>query len=91
METEMTRVSSRGQVVIPGLIRQKLGLRDGSRLIVFGEGDTIILKKVGFASAQDKKEALSSIRRKVKNLRVTREDVSGEVRAVRAKRAKTPL
>ena len=84
----MTRVSSRGQVVIPGLIREKLGLRDGSRLIVFGEGDTIILKKVGFTSALERKQTLSSVRRKVKNLGITREDVSGEVRAVRAKRAK---
>ena len=84
----MTRVSSRGQVVIPGLIREKLGLKDGSRLIVFGEGDTIILKKVGPTSALERKQTLSLIRRKVKNLGITREDVSREVRAVRAKRAK---
>ncbi len=84
----MTRVSSRGQVVIPGLIREKLGLRDGSRLIVFGEGDTIILKKVGLASSLERKQTLSSIRKKVKNLGITRKDVSREVEAVRAKRAK---
>lgn len=88
MEAEMTRVSSRGQVVIPGLIREKLGLRDGSRLIVFGEGDTIILKKVGLASSLERKQTLSSIRKKVKNLGITRKDVSREVEAVRAKRAK---
>jgi len=91
MEAEMTRVSSRGQVVIPGLIREKLGLKDGSRLIVFGEGDTIILKKVGFTSALERKQTLSSIRKKVKNLGITRRDVSREVEAVRAKRAKQAL
>jgi len=91
MEAEMTRVSSRGQVVIPGLIREKLGLKDGSRLIVFGEGDTIILKKVGFTSALERKHTLSSIRKKVKNLGITRRDVSREVVAVRAKRAKQAL
>ena len=91
MEAEMTRVSSRGQVVIPGLIREKLGLKDGSRLIVFGEGDTIILKKVGFTSALERKQTLSSIRRRVKNLGITRRDVSREVEAVRAKRAKQAL
>ncbi len=84
----MTRVSSRGQVVIPGLIREKLGLKDGSRLIVFGEGDTIILKKVGFTSSLERKQTLSSIRKKVKSLGITRRDVSREVEAVRAKRAK---
>ena len=91
MEAEMTRVSSRGQVVIPGPIREKLGLKDGSRLIVFGEGDTIILKKVGFTSALERKQTLSSIRKKVKNLGITRRDVSREVEAVRAKRAKQAL
>jgi len=91
MEAEMTRVSSRGQVVIPGLIREKLGLKDGSRLIVFGEGDTIILKKVGPTSAQERKQTLSSIRKKVKNLGITRRDVSREIEAVRAKRAKQAL
>lgn len=88
MEAEMTRVSSRGQVVIPGLIREKLGLKDGSRLIVFGEGDTIILKKVGLASSLERKQTLSSIRKKVKSLGITRRDVSREVEATRARRAK---
>ncbi len=87
----MTRVSSRGQVVIPGLIREKLGLKDGSRLIVFGEGDTVILKKVGPAFAQGRSQTLSSIRKKVKDMGITRRDVSREVHAVRAKRAKHSL
>ncbi len=87
----MTRVSSRGQVVIPGPIREKLGLKDGSRLIVFGEGDTVILKKVGLSSALGRSQTLSSIRKKVKDIGITRRDVSREVVAVRAKRAKHRL
>ncbi len=83
----MTRVSSKGQVVIPGLIRERLGLAGGSRLLVFGEGDTIILKKVGLAS-QDTREALAAVRKKIRELRVTREDVSREIRAVRKERAR---
>ncbi len=87
MDLEMTRVSSKGQVVIPGLIRERLGLTDGSRLLVFGEGDTIILKKIGRASL-DTKETLAAVRRKIRQLRITRQDVSGEVKAVRKIRAK---
>ncbi len=86
MDLELTRVSSKGQVVIPGLIRERVGLVDGSRLLVFGEGDTIILKKVGLAS--DTEEALASIRKKIKQLGITRKDVAAEVRAVRSIRAK---
>src|SRR6266566_364576 len=87
MDLEMTRVSSKGQVVIPGLIRERLGLTGGSRLLVFGEGDTIILKKVGLAS-QETRETLASVRKKIRELRVTREDVSREIRAVRKERAR---
>jgi AbrB family looped-hinge helix DNA binding protein len=87
MDLEMTRVSSKGQVVIPGLIRERLGLTDGSRLLVFGEGDTIILKKVGLA-LQDTRETLAAIRKKIREMGVSREDVSREVRGVRRERAK---
>ncbi len=87
MDLEMTRVSSKGQVVIPGLIRERLGLTDGSRLLVFGEGDTIILKKVGLPS-RDSRETLAAVRKKIRELSVSREDVLREVRAVRRERAK---
>ena len=87
MDLEMTRVSSKGQVVIPGLIRERLGLTGGSRLLVFGEGDTIILKKVGLPS-QETRETLASVRKKIRELRLTREDVSREIRAVRKERAR---
>jgi antitoxin PrlF len=87
MELEMTRVSSKGQVVIPGLIREKLGLKSGSQLMVFGEGDTIILKKVALPSSSAK-ETLASVRQKVRSLGLTRDDVRQEIRRVRARRAK---
>ena len=87
MDLEMTRVSSKGQVVIPGLIRERLGLTGGSRLLVFGEGDTIILKKVGLAS-EETIETLASVRKKIRELRITRGDVSREIRAVRKERAR---
>jgi antitoxin PrlF len=86
MDLEMTRVSSKGQVVIPGLIRERLGLTGGSRLLVFGEGDTIILKKIGLAS-QETEETLAAVRKKIRELRLTREDVTREIRAVRKDRA----
>lgn len=87
MEIEMTRVSSKGQVVIPDLIREKLGLKSGSRLLVFGEGDTIILKKVGLPGSSTK-ETLTSIRKKIRSLGITRADVDREIQAVRARHAK---
>jgi AbrB family looped-hinge helix DNA binding protein len=87
MDLGMTKISSKGQVVIPGQIRERLGLTDGSQLLVFGEGDTIILKKVGLASGEDK-EVFVSVRDKIRQLGISREDVSREVKAVRAREPK---
>jgi AbrB family looped-hinge helix DNA binding protein len=39
-----TRVSSKGQVVLPHRLRQRLGLRPGDALDVWLEGDAIVLR-----------------------------------------------
>ena len=43
---EVTSLSSRGQVVIPLRLRERLHLHEGEKFIVIGENDTIVLKKV---------------------------------------------
>jgi len=41
-----TKLSSRGQVVIPEEIRSRLGLETGAQFVVIGEGDVVILKAI---------------------------------------------
>ncbi len=41
-----TKLSSKGQIVIPHPIRKQLGLRKGDTLIIASHGDTLILKKL---------------------------------------------
>lgn len=41
-----TRLSSKGQVVIPEEIRQRLGLQEGTQFVVVGERDVVILKAI---------------------------------------------
>jgi AbrB family looped-hinge helix DNA binding protein len=43
---EMTRISSKGQIVIPSSIRQDLGLNTGDHLVVFTDGEIIFMRKV---------------------------------------------
>ena len=45
-ETEFTKTSSKGQIVIPSKIRKKLNIGDGSLLAVTAQDGLIILKKV---------------------------------------------
>ena len=46
MEASTTKVSSKGQVVIPLSIRKRAGIREGERLLAIALGDTIVLKKI---------------------------------------------
>lgn len=41
-----TKMSARGQVVIPNGIRQGLGLEEGTHFIVIARGDTIVLHRL---------------------------------------------
>jgi len=42
---DMTKVSSKGQVVIPKEIRERLGILPGEKIIVITRGEEIVLKK----------------------------------------------
>jgi AbrB family looped-hinge helix DNA binding protein len=46
MELEFTKISSKGQVVIPLDIRKKLSLKDGEPLSVTSKDDLIVLRKI---------------------------------------------
>lgn len=41
-----TKMSSRGQVVIPESIRKQLNLKAGSQFVVIGKDDVLILKTI---------------------------------------------
>jgi len=41
-----TKMSSKGQVVIPDDIRKRLNLKTGSQFVVVGENDVVILKAI---------------------------------------------
>jgi AbrB family looped-hinge helix DNA binding protein len=43
---ELTRVSSKGQVVIPYTIRRKFRIREGSILTIFAKNNMIAMKKL---------------------------------------------
>ena len=66
VEFEITRLSSKGQIVIPSSMRK--GLKEGEKIILIRDGDKIILKK---ASEMDKqfKEDLEFARRTEKALK----------------------
>jgi len=43
---ELAKTSSKGQIVIPTVIRKKLGIREGSVFGITAKNDMIVLKKI---------------------------------------------
>jgi AbrB family looped-hinge helix DNA binding protein len=78
-----TKLSSKGQVVIPEDVRKELGLEPGTQFIVMGEGDVVILKKI---EAPDRSEFLAlarKVRSQARKAGMKRTDVKSAVRKVR--------
>lgn len=48
---DITIVSDKGQIVIPAYMRDKLGLKPRSKLLVYNIDDTIVLKKLSVPDA----------------------------------------
>ncbi|MFH1649920.1 MAG: AbrB/MazE/SpoVT family DNA-binding domain-containing protein [Candidatus Woesearchaeota archaeon] len=62
---EMGTISSRGQIAIPTDMRTHLGLEDGSKVLFFAEGDTILMKKVTTASFAEITKPLKLAKKKI--------------------------
>ena len=62
MKIELTRLSSKGQVVIPGSIREKLELDGGEILAVSSKDNMIVLKKIESPTEEDELRTFSEIR-----------------------------
>jgi antitoxin PrlF len=87
METfEVTKLSSKGQVVIPQQIRDNMSLEPGSKFIVIGEGDTIVLKSVEPPSFKDFDHLISKTRKFARKKKLKKSDVNDAIKAVRRKR-----
>ena len=53
VEVEITKVSSKGQVVIPQDMRNEMDWKEGDALAVTRNGDTLLMKKVRTPSKEE--------------------------------------
>jgi AbrB family looped-hinge helix DNA binding protein len=80
-----TKMSSRGQVVIPEDIRKQLKLQNGSQFAVIAEGDVIILKVITPPKRSDFKKTLNKMKKAAKAAGLTPEDLDEAIQEVRKK------
>jgi AbrB family looped-hinge helix DNA binding protein len=84
-EAATTRLSSKGQVVIPEEIRNRLGLQPGMQFIVVGDGDVVILKVIQAPEMAEFEELVGRARKAARRAGLKREDVDKAIRKVRSR------
>ncbi|MBU1199787.1 MAG: AbrB/MazE/SpoVT family DNA-binding domain-containing protein [Nanoarchaeota archaeon] len=82
---EITSVSSRGQVVIPQSLRNKLKIHTGEKFIVIGENNTIVLKKLEMPTFTGIDKLLKKTRDFAKNKGIKTSDVESAIKQARKK------
>ena len=78
-----TKLSSKGQIVIPEDIRNDLGLKEGDQFIVIGKGDAVILKTISPPRIEQFEPLLAQARAQVKKAGVKKSDLKAAIAKVR--------
>jgi AbrB family looped-hinge helix DNA binding protein len=84
--TATTKMSSKGQVVIPEDIRKKLKLKTGSQFVVVGENDVVILKAISPPSMYEFDNLITEARRQGKEAGMKRADVKTAIAKARGRK-----
>ena len=71
-----TKMSSKGQVVIPEGIRKQLGLDSGAQFVVVGQKDVIILKTISAPAMQEFDGLIKRVRKQAKDAGLKRSDIT---------------
>ncbi|HDD53558.1 MAG: AbrB/MazE/SpoVT family DNA-binding domain-containing protein [Aquificota bacterium] len=82
-EVATTRMSSKGQVVIPEEIRKKLNLKPGARFVVVAEGDALLLKLISSPSMEEFDRLLEKARRAARKAGITKREIEDAIKKVR--------
>ena len=81
-----TRMSSRGQVVIPESVRNDLGLKTGDRFVVVAESGVVVLQGIRKPAMGEFDSLVRKARRQAKAAGLRRADVAKAVGAARGRK-----
>ncbi|EKD69864.1 MAG: hypothetical protein ACD_46C00712G0010 [uncultured bacterium] len=80
-----TKMSSKGQIVIPEEIRLSMGLHTGDQFIAVAENDVVILKKISQPSIKNLSGLISKVRKQAKRAGIRKSSVADAIKESRRK------
>ena len=81
-----TKLTSKGQVVIPEDVRNRLKLKSGTQFVVFGSGDSVIFKTISPPSKDELMDLLKDARRQARQAGMKKSDIAKAIKEVRAEK-----
>ena len=84
MQVELTRISEKGQVVIPSSLRKEMRIKKSDQFLIFGENGTVILKKIEKpAMKKTFDEIAKPLQKAAKQVELKKSDLKKAIREVR--------
>ena len=80
-----TRMSSKGQVVIPESVRKRLGLKAGSEFVVVAGDNAVVLQPITEPDMSQFDELLAQARRQARRAGLRKADITNAIRTVRTR------
>ena len=82
MQVELTKISEKGQIVIPNSLRKEMKIKKSDQFVIFGEDDTVILKKIEKPLLKKTFDEIAKpLQKAAKQIGLTREDINEEIKA----------
>ncbi len=85
-EIATTKMSSKGQVVIPEPVRRNLGLKTGSQFVVVAGDDVVVLKPIAEPDMSHFGALLKKARKQARRAGIRKSEILKAIRAARARR-----
>ncbi len=83
---ETTKMSSKGQIVIPEGIRNKLGLKPGDKFLVVGDKAVLILKTLAAPRLEEFDGMIKEARRRARAAGMKRSDIAKAISEARGRK-----
>ncbi len=80
-----TKMSSRGQVVIPESVRSEMGLKPGSKFVVLWHDDVVMLKVISPPSLEEFTNLQKRLRQQARKKGLKRKDIGKAITKVRGR------
>ena len=78
--SDITALSSKGQVVLPKAIRESMGIDVGAKLMVISDGNSILLKPIVLPDIEDFRKMMDSASKWAEEVGLTEEDIDDAIK-----------